>query len=78
MLISLSISQAHAAGAALVTRFSELSPDLPTLQQKNREPEQKLAHALKETDSLKAKLGKTEKELETAQVQLASTRSELD
>ena len=50
------------------TRFSELSPDLEKLQKKNQETEQRLALALKETDSLKAKLGKAEKELETAQV----------
>ena len=48
------------------------------LRKKNRETEQRLTQALKEADSLKAKLGKTEKELEPAQVQLAFTRTELD
>ena len=48
------------------------------LRKKNRETEQRLTQALKEADSLKAKLGKAEKGLETAQVQLASARSELD
>ena len=48
------------------------------LRKKNRETEQRLTQALKEVDSLKAKLGKAEKGLEMAQVQLASTRSELD
>ena len=76
--ILLSPSQANAAGAALVTRFSELSPDLEKMQKKNREGEQKLAKALKEMDSLKTKLGQAEKGLEDSQVQLASTRSELD
>ncbi|XP_071904111.1 uncharacterized protein [Coffea arabica] len=71
-------AQANAAGAALVTRFSELSPDLEKMRKRNLEAEKNLSQALKEASSLKAKLDKAEKELDAAQVQLASTRSELD
>nr|XP_027072920.1 uncharacterized protein LOC113697479 [Coffea arabica] len=71
-------AQSNAAGAALATRFSELSPDLEKLRKKNLEVERKLSQALQEASSLKAKLDKAEKEMDAAQVQLPSTRSELD
>ena len=77
-MLTCSLPQANAAGAALVTRFSELSPDLEKLQKKKRKIEQRLVRALKETDSLKGKLDKAENELEAVQLQLASTKSELD